>query len=58
MSERVTVCSGWECVIVCGVGFWPDLVHSVRLDSVMKYMPCTCSTLLQVFSTQKAHAFI
>ena len=77
MSECVTVCSGWEC-IVRGVGFRPDLtffftlsivipiidcvltislVHSVRLDSVMQYKPCTCSTLLQVFSTQKA-AFI
>ena len=25
MSECVTVCSGWLCVIVCGVGFRPDL---------------------------------
>ena len=27
MSECVTVCSGWECVIMRGVGFWPD--HTV-----------------------------
>ena len=25
MSECVKVCSGWECVIVCGVGFRPEL---------------------------------
>ena len=25
MSECVTVCSGWECVIVRGVGCRPDL---------------------------------
>ena len=27
MSECVTVCSGWDCVIVCGVGYRPD--HTV-----------------------------
>ena len=40
MSDCVTVCSGWECIIVRGIGFRPDLTVFFSLSIVIPIIDC------------------